>query len=242
MNRLVMLGLAAACSAGAAQAGQEPAEYLEVGPELRDCVGVGPQKCMQVRPFGSQEWQHFYGAIEGFTHQEGHTYLLRVKAEKIDNPPADAPSMRWILERVVSEKESVARMLEPFPAPEPGHVRWAIDLPALPDEDDHKIELLPGKWMMVDCNRHWAGAVIEQRSLQGWGYSYYVMQDVGQVASTMMACPGQEKTNRFIPVGSMPELQRYNSRLPIVFYAPEEVELQYRVWRAAGSAQPAEKR
>src|SRR5690606_20039589 len=227
--------------AGVAQSEQPGTKYIEDGPELRDCTGVGPQQCMQVRRFGEQDWEHFYGAIEGFSHQPGHTYLLQVKTETIENPPADASSVRWILERVVSDKENLARMLKPFPEAEPGQVRWVIDLPALPDEGNSKVELVRGQWMTVDCNRHWASSAIEQRTLEGWGYSYYVMPAVGPGASTMMACPGQEKTRKFISVGSMPELQRYNSRMPIVFYTPEDVELQYRIWKADGETMSAGK-
>ena len=33
-------------------------------------------------------------------------------------------------------------------------------------------------------------------------------------------------------IGGEPFLIRYNSKLPIVVYAPEGVEVQYRVWKA----------
>jgi ecotin len=57
--------------------------------------------------------------------------------------------------------------------------------------------------------------------------------------STMMAAPeGSEKVERFVP-GS-PLLIRYNSRLPIVVYAPEGYEIRYRIW-AAGDAEGADK-
>ena len=139
----------------------------------------------------------------------------------------------------VGDGKQQCEMLKPFPAAEPGQVRWVINVPALPDEDSHKIELLPGKWMMVDCNHHWSGADIEQKTLDGWGYTYHVMQKEGPVVSTRMACMKAGKTRRFIAVGSMPELLRYNSRMPIVFYAPEGVELRYRVWQAKGEAMSA---
>jgi len=37
-------------------------------------------------------------------------------------------------------------------------------------------------------------------------------------------------------------LVRYNSRLPIVVYAPEGVEVRFRTWRADGEPSPAEVR
>jgi ecotin len=47
----------------------------------------------------------------------------------------------------------------------------------------------------------------------------------------MMAVPeGHEQVEQFI-VGK-PLLVQYNSRLPIVVYAPEGYEISYRIWQA----------
>jgi ecotin len=43
--------------------------------------------------------------------------------------------------------------------------------------------------------------------------------------------------DRFVALGGEPYLIRYNSRLPVVAYAPEGVEVRYRIW----SAQPGTK-
>lgn len=57
--------------------------------------------------------------------------------------------------------------------------------------------------------------------------------------STMMAAPeGSEKVKKF--VSGTPLLIRYNSRLPIVVYAPEGYEIKYRIW-TAGDAENADK-
>ena len=34
-------------------------------------MGVGPQKCMQVRDNPESKWEFFYDGIEGFDFQEG---------------------------------------------------------------------------------------------------------------------------------------------------------------------------
>jgi ecotin len=39
------------------------------------------------------------------------------------------------------------------------------------------------------------------------------------------------KVDRFITLGGEPQLLRYNSRLPLVVYAPDGVEVRYRLWR-----------
>ena len=43
----------------------------------------------------------------------------------------------------------------------------------------------------------------------------------------------QEKWRKFcvITLGGEPELMRYNSRLPLVIYVPQGVEVRYRIWR-----------
>ena len=85
---------------------------LYVNSQEVDCMGVAPQKCLQVRRDESESWNYFYDAIEGFTFEPGFVYTLRVHEEEIENPPADASSLRITLEEVVSKTPS-----EAIPAP-----------------------------------------------------------------------------------------------------------------------------
>jgi heat shock protein HslJ len=77
-----------------------------VGPEKVDCVGVGPQECYQVKDDPNGEWQNFYDQIEGFEWEPGYTYELRVAVHKVENPPADASSLRYELIEVVDKAET----------------------------------------------------------------------------------------------------------------------------------------
>jgi len=123
--------------------------------------------------------------------------------------------------------------LQPWPAAEAGFERMVIRLPALADEDDHKLEVVVGREMAVDCNQHAFGGNLEQHTIQGWGYSYYVIDKIGGPMSTLMACPpGQAKRSRFIGVRGEGFLLRYNSKLPVVVYVPEGFEVRYRTWSA----------
>lgn len=83
--------------------GADAARTLYVAHFRVDCVGVGPMKCLQVRETPEAEWRMFYDRIEGFDYEEGYDYELRVRTEEVENPPADASSIRWILEEVVSK-------------------------------------------------------------------------------------------------------------------------------------------
>ena len=54
------------------------------------------------------------------------------------------------------------------------------------------------------------------------------------MAGTAMAVnPNAPKADRFITLGGEPYIIRYNSRLPIVVYVPEGVEVRYRIWTTA---------
>ena len=77
---------------------------LYVGPELVDCVGVGPQKCMLVKTEPDGEYQYFYDQIQGFEYEEGYTYELLVEVDEVENPPADASSLSYTLMEVVDRQ------------------------------------------------------------------------------------------------------------------------------------------
>ena len=131
----------------------------------------------------------------------------------------------------------------PYPAAEKGMVRQVIYLPQQQDESLLRVELLPGKTMDVDCNRHMLGGQLEEKDLQGWGYTYYQLSQVSGPASTMMACQDKTTSRKFIPVNLNGKgMIRYNSKLPVVVYTPDNVELKYRVWRADQAMQDAVKK
>jgi hypothetical protein len=80
-----------------------------VGPEKAECVGVGPMECYLVKENPEDEWQYFYDPIEGFEWDAGYTYELRVAVYPVENPPADASSLRYELLEVVDKVETPAQ-------------------------------------------------------------------------------------------------------------------------------------
>lgn len=121
--------------------------------------------------------------------------------------------------------------LQAFPQAGPGQVRRIIRLPAERDENALRVGLVVGRTMWVDCNRQMFSARIEERTAEGWGYTYYAVTSAGPPASTMMACPTNARSQQFVRSADEP-LLRYNSRLPLVVFAPNDVEIRYRIWRA----------
>ena len=128
--------------------------------------------------------------------------------------------------------------MKAFPPAEKGMVRYVLPLAAAQDESALKVELIVGKTVLVDAaNTYFFGGKIEDKNIEGWGFTRYVVNQLGPMAGTLMAVdPNAPKVNRFIALGGEPYLIRYNSRLPIVVYAPEGVEVRYRIWTAAPKA------
>jgi ecotin len=133
--------------------------------------------------------------------------------------------------------------MKAFPPAEAGMMRYVINLPAQDNEDDFKVELQVGKTVKLDAaNRYFFSGKLEKETIQGWGYDRYLLRELGPMGGTLMAVdPNAPKVDRFIMLGGEPSLLRYNSRLPLVVYVPEGVEVRYRIWRADSTATVAEK-
>lgn len=120
-----------------------------------------------------------------------------------------------------------------FPAAGKNEQRVVIRLPKLSHEENSKVELLVGQQKDVDCNLHRMSGDLQEKDLQGWGYSYYRLEQAGPMISTRMACPPKQKLHdSFIPVIGNGYLLRYNSKLPIVVYVPKGFTVKYRLWHA----------
>jgi ecotin len=129
--------------------------------------------------------------------------------------------------------------LEPWPSAGAGEARYVIRLPELEDESGRRVELRIGKDLEIDCNRHWFGGKLERDVVAGWGYPMYRLVGVAGPASSMMACPEQQKRVAFVGVNLDDAFIRYNSKLPIVVYVPEGFVVRYRVWSADNVMQDA---
>lgn len=128
----------------------------------------------------------------------------------------------------------------PYPKAEKGMKRQVIQLTPEKDESTLKVELLIGQTLGVDCNQHRLGGELDSKTLEGWGYDYYVFDKVTSPVSTMMACPDGKKEKKFITAYLGDDgMLRYNSKLPIVVYTPENVEVKYRIWKAEEKIQDA---
>jgi len=129
--------------------------------------------------------------------------------------------------------------LKPYPSAANGYQRHVIELPAKANEAEHRVELIAGKTLEVDCNQQRLGGQWQEKTVQGWGYSYYELGPIGPAVTTLMACPDDSRQQAFVRVGGEAQLVRYNSKLPLVIYAPADVEVRYRLWSAQDKVEPA---
>ena len=136
-----------------------------------------------------------------------------------------------------------ADTMKAFPPAERGMVRYVLQLPKQDNESIFKVELIVGKTVQVDeKNRYFFGGNIEKETIKGWGYPRYIVSKIGPMAGTLMAVNSDApKVARFITLGGEPYIIRYNSRLPIVVYVPEGVEVRYRIWTTRTDLKSMEK-
>lgn len=117
-----------------------------------------------------------------------------------------------------------------FPEAKPGMMRHVIILDKKNNEEFYKVELIPGKIMKVDCNKHTLLGKTEEKELEGWGYSFYEFSSEGKTISTRMACPQIVNKEKFISSESI--IITYNSKLPLVIYTPQGYVIKYKIWEA----------
>ena len=121
--------------------------------------------------------------------------------------------------------------LKEFPLPTNNQSQIVLQLLPKGDaktERNFKIELIPGKKSMIDCNKHGFDGKFEEKELQGYGYNYYVFNSKGDMFSTLMGCPDDTKHEEFVSGKSI--TVDYNSQIPLIMYIPKGFEVKYRIW------------
>jgi ecotin len=126
---------------------------------------------------------------------------------------------------VIAQRASDIQM---FPAAERGMQRLVIRMAPRRDEANWRVEIFAGKEMRVDCNHTSLGQNMASRELTGWGYNFWVVDGTKRGMSTLMGCPPGSDHLSF--VSGTPSTEAYNSRLPIVIYAPIGFQVRYRMW------------
>ncbi len=181
---VLLVSIAAGCGAqDTPKKDQGEVMTVFVGPELVDCEGEGPQKCMLVKENQEDDWHLFYDQIDGFDHEEGHNYKIVVRVKNIPNPPAGGSLIRWGLVDVISktpvEKSAGTSSLE--------GTLWVME--EYRDSEGNLVPSLPEITVTAEFSD---GKVSGSSGCNSYSGSYKVNGDrieFGLFASTMMACP-----------------------------------------------------
>lgn len=131
-------------------------------------------------------------------------------------------------------QQSAQDNLKAFPPATDGMKRLVVYLEQKEQEEDFRVELQVGKTVEVDpANRFFFAGTLDEENIEGWGFTKYVVKQIGPMASTRIAVdPDAPKVKRFVSLGGEPKLLRYNSKLPLVVYVPKDAEVKLRVWVA----------
>lgn len=125
-------------------------------------------------------------------------------------------------------------ILESYPSSIKGYDRYVLLLTPRGKTQqqftDLKVEIIPGVVKKVDCNKHGLVGKIEKKTVEGYGYDYYMYKSEGKYYSTRMGCPDNSLESKFITGET--EIIDYNDKMPVVIYVPNGFEIRYRVWEA----------
>ena len=78
---------------------------LYLAPKQVDCTGASEQKCYLIRKSTEGNWIMHYQAIVGLDYEPGFSYKIKVKKEKIRNPPMDGSSFSYHLVEILQMKD-----------------------------------------------------------------------------------------------------------------------------------------
>jgi ecotin len=129
--------------------------------------------------------------------------------------------------------------LAEYPASQKGLTRFVLHLPVREKEADLKVEFFAGLQQEWSCNRPFMQTEIKTRDVKGWGFKYFIASWDGKFASNLVACLGSEvKETSFIHGSGT--LIDYNSKLPVVVFAPKDLSVRFRIWNAGATEEMAE--
>lgn len=120
-----------------------------------------------------------------------------------------------------------------YPSASENENRNIIWLDKLANEEDYKVEIIATKTGVKDCNHTSYHADLNRKSLKEWGYDFFVVVKSDLFITTLMGCSNIKNTLVDLPVSltKSESLQPYNSRLPIVIYAPKEMQIKFKIWK-----------
>ncbi len=216
-----------------------------VGPELVDCVGVAPQTCLQVKTDPDHDYTLFYDNVEGFEYEPGYEYELRVLIEPVEDPPADASTLKYTLIEEVNKtpvEVPIAGETEEIPSAEVTLEGTTWTLLSIVTSDGNSYEVLPDTRVTAEFNN---GQISGTAGCNNYFGSYETdgsSLTIGPGGSTMKACVPKimlQETAFLATLSSVASYEIIEGQLhlqdvngqPILLYAVEEsLSLSSGIW------------
>ncbi|GAB2677770.1 DUF4377 domain-containing protein [Nocardia goodfellowii] len=85
---------------------------LDVAQETMRCTETSDEQCLQIRRDPNGPWELCYDGIDGFDHDRGYRYHLRVEQSPAENPRAEAPA--WRLLEVLDKQRVISATGSPL--------------------------------------------------------------------------------------------------------------------------------
>ncbi|MGF1554881.1 DUF4377 domain-containing protein [Paucihalobacter sp.] len=79
-------------------------ETMYVSGKTINCPGVIEKECLQIKYSLEEDYINFYDDIEGFQHDKGTDYIIKIKRTEVNNPPADDSKYKYSLVEVLEKK------------------------------------------------------------------------------------------------------------------------------------------
>ncbi|TAJ13799.1 DUF4377 domain-containing protein [Marinilabiliaceae bacterium JC017] len=182
------------------------------------CMGVAPQSCYLVKTDENNAWEFFYSPIDGFEFEQGYRYKLEVAQLKIENPPADASSIKYKLVKVLTKEEDI---INPQALYDIWGVVWMNGRDISPATVSQTMELNTAKMSVLGqagCNNYRGGFKFTDKT-NGIEFT--------PLASTKMYCPNMKYEDEFMKtIASVDSFYRYNQTL--IFFSQGKMVLQLR--------------
>ena len=189
MIKYLFLFISLACTSNTIQ----DAKTLFIAPQLADCTGVGPQKCMLIKEGLEDEWTYFYDQIEGFKYEEGFTYELLVNEIQVPNPAADASSIRYELNNIVSKTPTLdnSELINEWTVIKIKGLKQLSNSPTMTfEKEDAKVAGFAG------CNNYFSTYTVTGNTLT-----------LGPAGATRMLCPDMSVEDVFLKI--LPNIARF---------------------------------